>query len=167
MMEFVEFMKDMAKYLIIIVVILLIRIFVISTTEVVGDSMNPSLNNGNILLVDQVFYKFKSLKRFDIISFQAKPIHLVKRIIGLPKEKIEYEDNKLYINDVRVIENFKIIGKTPDFGPIIIPSGSYFVLGDNRNDSIDSRIFGSVKTNIIKGKAFFGVWPLNQIKIVK
>lgn len=167
MIEFVEFIKDMFKYLIVIVVILLIRVFIISTTEVVGNSMNPNLNNGNILLVDQVFYKLSGLKRFDVISFKSKPSHLVKRIIGLPGETIEYEDNILYINNKKIKERFNLLGSTNDFGPVVIPKDNYFVLGDNREDSTDSRVFGTIKVNIINGKCFFSIWPLNQIKIVK
>ncbi|MDD2469775.1 MAG: signal peptidase I [Bacilli bacterium] len=165
--EIIEFIKDMFKYIIIVGIIILIRIYVLTTTEVVGNSMEPNLNDGNILLVEQITQRFSDYNRFDVIVFERSPSYLIKRIIGLPGETIKYEDNKLYINDKLVIGDFEVKGNTDDFGPVTIPDNSYFVLGDNREDSKDSRTFGAIKRNKIIGKPFFNIWPFNELKIVK
>lgn len=165
--EIIEFLKDMVKYVIIIGVIVLIRIYILTTTEVVGPSMEPNLYEGNILLIDQVSSRFNDYKRFDVISFKESPGYLIKRVIGLPGEKIRYIDNKLYINDELVEYDFKTNGITSDFGPITIPSNEYFVLGDNRVDSTDSRIFGTISKERIIGKVFFEVWPFNKLQVIK
>ncbi len=165
--EIIEFFKDIFKYLIIIAIIILIRIFVLTTTEVIGPSMEPNLYDGNILLVDQITSRFNDYERFDIIVFEHSPSYLVKRVIGLPGETIEYRDNKLYANNKEIKLDFDIIGVTENFGPIDIPNEKYYLLGDNRIDSVDSRDFGPVKREKIIGKPFFSIWPFNKIKIVK
>jgi signal peptidase I len=165
--EIIEFFKDMIKYIIIIAIIVLIRIYVLTTTDVIGPSMKPNLYDNNILLVDQITQKFSDYKRFDVIVFVKSPGYLIKRVIGLPGETIQYIDNKLYVNNEEIKENFNINGKTKDFGPITISKDKYFVLGDNRIDSTDSRVFGAIDKNKIIGKPFFRIWPLNKLKIVK
>lgn len=164
--ELIEFFKDMIKYIIIIAVIVLIRIYVLTTTEVVGASMNPGLVDGDILLVEQLTKRYGEYKRFDIVVFERSPSYLIKRIVGLPGEKIQYIDNKLYINDAVVEFDFKTNGETEDFGPYVVPEGSYYVLGDNRIDSVDSRIFGFVLEGKIIGTPFVEIWPFNKIGVV-
>lgn len=165
--EIIEFIKDMLKYIVIIGIIVLIRVYVLTTTEVVGPSMEPNLDDGNILLVDQITSHFNEYNRFDVVVFERSPSYLIKRIIGLPGETIEYIDDKLYVDGKEVKDYFKTNGKTEDFGPVTVPANTYFVLGDNRIDSKDSRVFGTIKKDKIIGKVFFGVWPLNSIHIVK
>lgn len=165
--EIIEFFKDIFKYLIIIAIIILIRIFVLTTSEVIGPSMEPNLYDGNILLVEQITSRFGDYKRFDVIVFEHSPSYLVKRVIGLPGETIEYRDNKLYVDNKKIESHFNINGNTTNFGPITIPEDKYYVLGDNRIDSIDSRDFGPIKKEKIVGKPFFCIWPFNKIKIVK
>jgi signal peptidase I len=164
--ELIEFFKDMFKDIIIIGFIILIRIFILTTTEVVGPSMNPNLVDGDILLVDQITARFNDYKRFDVIVFEKSPSYLIKRIVGLPGETIQYIDNKLYINDKLIGEDFKVNGSTENFGPINIPENSYYVLGDNRIDSKDSRDYGSIKQEKIVGKPFFIIWPFNKLHFV-
>jgi signal peptidase I len=164
--EIIEFIKDMIKYIIIIAVIVLIRIYILTTTEVIGPSMEPNLYDNNILLVDQVTQKFDEYKRFDVIVFIKSPSYLIKRVIGLPGETIQYIDNKLYVNNKEVKETFNINGRTKDFGPVIVPKNKYYVLGDNRIDSTDSRVFGAIDKDKIIGKPFFRIWPLNKLKLV-
>lgn len=167
MYEIIEFIKDTFKYIIIIGIIILLRIYVLTTTEVVGDSMKPNLVDKNILLVEQITQRFSDYNRFDIIVFARSPSYLIKRIIGLPGETIKYEDNTLYINNSEIVVEFKLKGNTDDFGPVIIPENSYFVLGDNREDSTDSRTFGPIRRDSIVGKPFVNIWPFNELKVVK
>ncbi len=167
----IEFIKDMLIYIIIIAAIVLIRVYVISTVEVVGDSMEPNLDEGNIMLMDTAGHKyinFLDLKRFDVIVFSySNPNYLIKRIIGMPGETVSYVDNKLYINEVLIVENFTINGTTDDYSTDAIPNNGYFVLGDNRNNSLDSRTIGFIPKEDILGKPFLRIWPLKQFNFVK
>lgn len=165
--EIIEFIKDMFKYIVIIGVIILIRIYILSTTQVVGPSMEPTTYDGNILLVDQITAKFNDYNRFDIVVFEQSPSYLIKRVIGLPGETIQYKENKLYINDAVIETNFEMNGSTDDFGPYVIPDDSYYVMGDNRIDSKDSRDFGAIKHEKLIGKPFFTIWPFDELSFVK
>ena len=96
-----EFIKDSAKYILVIVLVLVIVIYVASLQQVVGPSMSKTLNNKDIILIDKLSYRFSEPKRFDVISFEyAETKYLIKRIIGMPGEHIKYVDNVLYVNDV-------------------------------------------------------------------
>lgn len=170
--EIVEFIKDVLVYLIIIVVIVLLKVYVISIVEIVGDSMEPNYRDGNIMLMDKLVHKhikYFNYKRFDIVVISySNPSYLIKRIIGMPGEKLTYIENKLYIDGVIVDEKIKLNGKTDDFeGEVIIPDNMYFVMGDNREHSVDSRTFGLVSKNDILGKPFLLIWPFKEIRTVK
>jgi signal peptidase I len=163
----IEFIKDMLKYIIVIAVIILIRIYVLTTAEVIGTSMEPNYNEGNIMLVEQVSPHFGDYKRFDVIVIKySNPRYIIKRVIGLPGDTIRYSDNSLYINNELVDEPFNIKGTTEDL-EMTVSDNSYYVLGDNRGDSTDSRYFGLVSQNDIIGKPFLTVWPFSQIKVAK
>lgn len=115
--------------------------------------MNPTLENNQFLLLNKHNKKYE---RFDIIVFKKKNITYIKRVIGLPTEKVEYKGNKLYINDEIIEENFEHY-YTKDIlfnaeNKFVIPDNAYIVLGDNRIDSIDSRSFGIVNEKEIIGK---------------
>ncbi|HHT38382.1 MAG TPA: signal peptidase I [Mollicutes bacterium] len=165
--EIIEFIKDMFKYIVIIGIIVLLRIYVLTTTEVVGNSMKPNLKNGDVLLVDQITKRFKGYERFDIVVLEQSPSYLTKRVIGLPGEKIKYTDGKLYVNGKIVEETFEIIGPTPDIEEVIIPKHSYYVLGDNRIDSKDSRYYGPIEVEKIVGKPFLRIWPIKRLQLVR
>lgn len=157
-------LKEVSIYILIIIVVVLIRIFIVTPVRVDGDSMNDNLKNGEILLLKKYD---KSFERFDVIVFKYKNEKLVKRIIGLPGEKIVYKDNKLYINDKYIEENM-IDKKTYDFdlrqlGFDTIPKDYYFVMGDNRTNSTDSRIIGLVSKEDILGSTNFILFPFNKL----
>lgn len=128
--------------------------------------MEPNYNEGEVYLLNKIKYKLFDIKRFDVIVLKSKKSKfMIKRIIGLPGEKIEYKNNNLYVNGKILEEKFKITGKTTDFNieklnKTIIPEDSYFVLGDNRENSEDSRVFGFVKKDEIVGKVEFRLWPI-------
>ena len=150
-------MKEISTYILIALIVILIRIFIISPVRVDGISMVPTLSDGDFMLVE----KFdKDYKRFDIVVLKNNSDRLIKRIIGLPGDKIEYKDDTLYVNDTKVDENFTRGSSTEDFsisklGVKKIPNDYYFVVGDNRNVSMDSRMIGLIKKSDIEGKAIF------------
>lgn len=166
-----EFFKDTIKYLIIIGIILFIMLFVFSVTTVVGDSMHPTLKDGEVLILNKFKYNFSDIKREDIISLKyADTKYLIKRVIGLPGDKIEIISNKLYINGIQYPESYLSKGlnykdfKLSDLGYEVIPEDMYLVLGDNREISLDSRKIGLIKKTDINGKISFRFWPLNKMK---
>lgn len=167
----VEFIKDTSKYIIVIVVVLFIFAFVLGLQQVVGPSMQPNLKEGDILLVNKLVYRFKDVKRFDVVVLSQNDKYMIKRIIGIPGDNIEYNNNNLYINGVLYEEKFidKSNVKTEDFVLKYksIPDNMYFVLGDNREDSQDSRDFGLVSKNDIVGRSWIQIWPINKIGLVK
>lgn len=168
--EIKEFLSDAFKYIIVIIIVLVLAIYIISLSQVVGNSMSPNYNDGDIVFVSKIHYKLGNVKRNDIISFESEDVrYLIKRVIGLPGESIEYKDNTLYINGVGYEElyldddtwtdNFSLI----DLDYSQIPEDMYLVLGDNREDSYDSRDFGLIKKSDIIGKCIFKIWPLNEM----
>jgi signal peptidase I len=161
-----NFIKEIIPYIVIILVVVLIRTFIVTPVKVQGLSMFPTLNDGEILILKKYD---KSYKRFDIVVLNKDNSKLIKRIIGLPGEHISYVDNVLYVNDKKIDEEF--LPSNLDFedfdtillGNSTIPKGYYFVVGDNRNNSTDSRIFGFVKKEDILGTVSFRLFPLNKI----
>lgn len=177
-----EFISDSFQYLLIFVFVLLTVIYVISFTEVIGPSMESTLKQGNITLLIKAQYKFFKVNRGDVISFKTDMSkYLIKRVIGLPGETIECKDNKIYIDGKLFVEEYLDDGTvTSDFklgllpynkddreDPYtVIPDNMYFVLGDNREDSDDSRVLGLVKKSDIIGHVVLRLFPFDQIKIV-
>lgn len=158
-----KLLKDLIPYLVIIVVVVLIRTFIITPVRVDGPSMEKTLYNKDILLLEKYD---KDYKRFDIIVLKYNNDKLVKRIIGLPGDRIEYKHNTLYINGEETKEPF-IDEETENFslkqlGYNIIPEGYYFVVGDNRNNSLDSRYIGLIKKKDIQGKVIFRIFPFKS-----
>lgn len=168
-----EFLKDSAKYILTIIAVLFIVVYVVSVQQIMGPSMQPTLNNGDIVLLNKFQYRLFDVKRNQIIALNYKDTkYMVKRVIGLPGEKIEFKDNTLYINDKAFNEPFIKDVKTNDFsladlGYDVIPQDMYLVLGDNRENSMDGRDFGLIKKKDIIGKASIRIWPLNNIKIIR
>jgi signal peptidase I len=134
--------------------------------------MEPTLIVGDKVLVNKLSYDFHSVHRGDVIVFKKPPNDfspgikdLIKRVIGLPGETISAQDGSVYINGQKLKESWLPKGVTTDnFGPVRIPAGQYFVMGDNRGDSADSRVFGPITKSLIIGRAFLLVWPLSRIK---
>ena len=162
--------KELIPYAVIILVVVLIRTFIATPVIVSGSSMDPTLKNGQVLILNKLVKKYT---RDDIVVIDAKingkKERIVKRVIGLPGETLEYKDGFLYINGKRTHDDF--VSLTRDFtlesatGKKKIPSGYYFVMGDNRRNSLDSRDsrVGLVKKSNIIGKPIIRIWPLNKI----
>lgn len=163
-----EIIKELYPYIIIILVVVLVRSFIITPVIVSGNSMKPNLNDGELLLVRKIGYNEKTIKRFDIVVIKKDKEEIIKRVIGLPGEHISYKNNKLYVNDKLVTEDYTHLD-TKDFNLeetctcSTIPEGKYLVLGDNRPISKDSRSIGLIDEKDIIGKAVFRLWPISKI----
>lgn len=163
-----KFIREIIPYIIVIILVVLIRSFIVTPIKVDGTSMTPTLNDGEIMLLNKIDHNYK---RFDIIVVKYNDTRLIKRIIGLPGEHIKFIDNKLYV-DNKVIEDVDLDVKTADFdlnelNYSVVPDDCYFVLGDNRNNSTDSRIIGPVEKSNIIGKTNLVLFPFNKFGRVK
>lgn len=159
-------LKDLIVYGSIILAIILIRTFVVTPVRVNGESMYPTLNNKEIMLLNKWEYKTNKIKRFDIVVVNTNGKKIIKRVIGLPGETLKYENGILYIDGQETKEPY-LKETTEDFnikdlGYTKIPSDCYFVLGDNRDNSKDSRVIGCVKKSEIKGKTSLVILPIKK-----
>ena len=162
-----KLLKELIPYIIIVIAALLIRTFIFTPVKVDGASMYPTLEDGEILILKKYD---KSYERFEIAVIRHDGDMLVKRIIGLPGENIKYKKNKLYV-DGKVVEE-PLYLETEDFslmdlGYTKIPDDYYLVLGDNRYNSSDSRIFGLIKKEDILGTTSLRIWPFKKEGIIK
>lgn len=157
-----KILKELLPYIIILLLVILVRTFIVSPAKVNGGSMLPTLYNGDVLLVKKYD---TSYERFDIVVVKYGKERIIKRIIGLPGETIFYKNNNLFINGKKIdLKNYKF--KTRDFdlaeiGYSKIPKDCYFVLGDNRYNSKDSRYIGTINKKDIIGIADYRVWPFS------
>jgi signal peptidase I len=162
----------------------LLRTFVVQSFSIPSLSMYPTLKVGDRVIVDKLSYDLHSVHRGDIVVFRRPPLEdqeyadLIKRVIGLPGETISSKNGHVYINGKQLNEPWLPPGPQsytgalpgdahPQFnlpGPVKIPAGEYYVMGDNRTDSEDSRYFGPISGSLIVGRAAAVVWPLSQIK---
>ena len=166
-----KIIKNILSYVVVIVIALLIKEFVFSPIKVNGTSMYPTLNDGDIMILNEIGYHLNGVNRFDIVVVKKNNDRIIKRVIGLPGEKVTYKDNKLFINGEEVIEDFTHdITHNFDLSEInvdVIPEGYYFVVGDNRGNSKDSRMIGLVSRSEIKGKTSFVIFPFSKFGNVK
>lgn len=153
--------KEVIPYLVIIILVLLIKAFIFTPVIVNGPSMMTNLHDKDIMILDKIGMKINGINRFDIVVIQTNQSKIIKRVIGLPGEIIEYKDNKLYINDKEVEDPYPS-QITSDIERQLIPENTYYVLGDNRTDSVDSRILGPIDKNKILGHATFIIYPFNR-----
>lgn len=149
-------------YVYIVIAVILIRTFLVTPAIVSGPSMNETLTDGQLVVVNKLIYRVSDIKRFDIVVIDSEVAKemLIKRVIGLPNEKIEYKDNQLYINGELVNVNFKHL-ETADF-EYTTKEGEYFVMGDNRPISKDSRSIGPVKEKEITGRVKYRLYPFSK-----
>ena len=163
-----KIIKEISTYLIIVLIVVLIRTFIITPVRVNGNSMKPTLFDREILLLTK---GNRNIKRFDIIVLKFDGERLVKRVVGLPGEHLKYVNNQLYVNDNLIEDSFSnSITSSFDIkelGYEVIPDNHYFVLGDNRSESKDSRFFGMVDIDDIVGKTKFRLYPFKRIGMVK
>ncbi len=149
----------------------LIITFVVQSFRVDGPSMEPTLHDGQRLFVNKFIYRFKTPQRGDIIVFNPKGVsgtRFIKRIIGLPGETVEIHGGKVFVDSNALDEEYIKAPPQGTYGPYYVDEDEYFVLGDNRTNSSDSRFpyVGMVERSFIAGKAFWVYWPLNKIRIL-
>ena len=177
---FLEYMP----YLIIIFFVVIIRLFVATPVNVKGSSMSPTLQNGDTMILYKLTKNIRGIKRFDIVVIKTDSGDLIKRVIGLPGDKIKYEvkyvneekTGVLTINGEVVEEKFLTTSKkigtcetnwTICSEEITVPEGEYFVMGDNRDDSKDSRMIGTIPFIDVKGTTELILFPFNRFGKVK
>lgn len=169
-----HFLKSILNFSIYILVVLVLTLLVVryvgQRTVVMGHSMEPTLSDQDNLLVDKLSYRLYDPKRFDVVVFPyqyADKTYFIKRIIGLPGETVRIDDTgSIYINDELLMEAYgKEVIEDPGLARdgITLGADEYFVLGDNRNDSSDSRFVsvGNIKGSQIIGKAFLRIYPFS------
>ena len=168
-----KIIKEIISYALIILVVVVIRIFIFEPVRVDGPSMDSTLADGQVLILNKLRYRMTDIKRYDIVVVEVDGTKIIKRVIGLPNEVIEIKDNKVYADGKELDSSFTS-SKSDDFdmskiGLKKIPGDSYLVMGDNREVSLDSRYseVGTIKKEQIIGKASIVIWPLNKIKIIK
>ena len=167
-----ELLWDTIKLVAVIFVILFLMIYVVSVTQVVGNSMNSTLIDGDVLILSKANYRFFDIKRGDIISLDYEDTkYLIKRVIGLPGDTIEIKDNVLYLNGEVYNEDYLNEGleytdiSLSYLGYDTIPEDMYLVLGDNRENSLDSREIGLISKDSVNGKIVLRIWPINKISL--
>ncbi|MFA6170157.1 MAG: signal peptidase I [Candidatus Margulisiibacteriota bacterium] len=159
---------------------LVIRAFFLQVFWIPSESMLPGLAISDRIAVNKVIYHFRPPQRFDIVVFRSVPEisvdkkDLIKRLIGLPGEKLELKKGVVYINDKPLAETHPLNNEYNNlsdmpatFGPITIPNDRYFVMGDNRPNSYDSRYWQSLPKRNLIGQAFLLIWPLNKIGLIR
>ena len=151
---------------------MILRAFVIEGREIPSGSMLPTLQIGDKVLLNKFIYHFKDPARGDIVVFtppeeigQEGPF--IKRVIGLPGETVEVRDGKVFINGAALKEPYLAEPPMYDYGPVIVPEGCLFVMGDNRNSSFDSHRWNAwLREDHLMGKAFMIYWPVNRIMLL-
>ena len=177
--ELREFLKDTFGYILVFLCVLFVVIYGVTFQTVSGVSMSPNYKNKDVLLLSKVNYIFEKPDRGDIIALTDKDgVLYIKRIIAIPGDNVYVKENKLYINDILYKEDylessvitddftFKDICVINGCENLVLPENKYFVMGDNREDSYDSRfnVFGLVDKEHIIGKAVLKIWPIGFVK---
>lgn len=169
-----EILSLLIYFLIVIAATFLLVRFVAQRTQVIGSSMQSTLSDGDNLIVEKLSYRFGNPQRFDIIVFpyhEDPSKHYIKRIIGLPGETVQIIDGYIYINGELLEENYgnEVIKNAGVAGePVLLGEDEYFVLGDNRNSSEDSRYsaVGNIERDKIVGRAWLRFWPIKSFGLL-
>lgn len=170
-----RFMRDVLEVVVpAIILFMVIRTFFFESRFVPSPSMAPTIQVQDRFLLNKTAYWLKTPQRYQIVIFKpparagAKD-DFVKRIIGLPGETIKVHKGVVYINDRPLAEPYITPDRAPimEFNSFIIPDGNVFMMGDNRNNSQDSRFWGPLPLKNIKGEAWWRFWPLNRVGMVK
>ncbi len=155
-----------------VILALVVRAFVFQTFYIPSDSMVPRLETDDRILVNQLTYDIRDPKRTDVVVFRTPEAahltleHLVKRIVGLPGDTIEGRDGHVLINGKVLDEPYLSSGVvTSPFSVREVPAGSYFMMGDNRSSSDDSRTWGPADRSLLVGPAFMTIWPLSRLDV--
>ncbi len=158
-------------------IFVVIYAFLFRPYQVNGHSMDPNFQNGEYVLTNLIQMRLSSLKRGDIVVFNSpvdKEKDYIKRIIGLPGDTVKIDNGEVFVNGTQLSQSFlpsNVRTAAGDFlgegQEVIVPESSYFVMGDNRGASSDSRQWGFVKKDEVIGKSFLVYWPLNRLRVVE
>lgn len=158
-------------------IFLFIYLLILQPHKIKGSSMEPTFHDGEYLLTDKVSYRFGTPKIGDVVVFKAPPTfedEFIKRIIGVPGDHVKVENNKVYVNQMPIDEAYLAPGTqifagrvTAEGQDLIVPEGEYFVLGDNREHSLDSRNIGFIPKDKITGRAWVVYWPAKNAGVIK
>ena len=155
--SFVQFLKELLPYAVILIVVILIRSFLVTPIVVSGESMQPTLDGGEIMVLS----KISEINRFSVVVVDIGKEKIIKRVIAMPGETISCENGVIFVNDRRQDENYSK-GIQKDFAKVTLKEDEYFVLGDNREHSLDSEELGPMKKEQIKGVVTFTLFPFNE-----
>jgi signal peptidase I len=165
-----SFLEIVQTVVIAVVAVFLVRTFVAQPFLVSGASMEPTFQNGNYLLIDELAYRFREPERGEVVVFKYPNDHrsyFIKRIIGLPGERVVIQDNAVSVygsGGVTVLtENYLPTGAASGKAEVTLTDGQYFVMGDNRSFSYDSRNWGPLQRSEIVGLVRFRLWPVNEV----
>ncbi len=163
--------RDLVESVILAIVLAtLLRLFIIQPFYIPSESMEPTLMPNDRIIVNMLLYRFRAPQRGDIVVFRypKDPSRdFIKRLIAFEGETVAIRNNYLYINGRRMDEPYLPRETMANFAPVKVPPGCYFVLGDNRNDSDDSRYWGPLPKGNMIGKAFLVFWPPNRIGVLQ
>jgi len=171
--EWRDFLKDIVSVVVIAFILaMLIRTFIVEARVIPTGSMIPTIVENDRVMVCKFVYYFKEPERGDIVVFKPPDTlnaqnDYIKRVIGLPGDKIQMKDQRVYVNDKALKEPYiaEPLGYT--WGPVMVPAGKLLVLGDNRNKSFDSHLWNEwLSRDRIKGKAFVMYWPISHVKLL-
>jgi signal peptidase I len=170
-------LRSLSMLAITLVCVLVLRIFVVATFYIPSASMEPTLHGcdnceADMVAVDKLSYQFSKVSRADVVVFDRPPLapaadkELIKRVIGLPGETISGHDGRVFVGSTALNEPYvnPACHGTADFGPVVVPPARYFMMGDNRCNSADSRVFGTIPKSSIVGRAFAVIWPVKHLR---
>lgn len=157
-----KIIKQIMPYIIILIGVILVRTFLVTPIKVNGSSMYNTLEGNELMLL----WKVGELKRFDIVVAHTESDTLIKRLYGFPGETIECKNGDIYINDEKIEDSYAF-GDTADFPKITLKENEYFIMGDNRLVSLDSRKIGPIARENIEGKTNFIIFPFTKFGTVK
>jgi signal peptidase I len=164
-----KFINEIKPYVLIVIIVVLFRSFIATPAVVNGDSMDDTLNDKNLVIINKIILKINNIDRFDIVVIKNNTDgdKIIKRVIGLPNETIEYKDNVLYIDGEKMTIPSKLNFEFTNDFTAETKENEYFVLGDNRDVSKDSRYLGNFNIDDIIGKVDFRFYPFDRIGFVK
>jgi signal peptidase I len=170
-------LRDLVEVFVLAIGLYILATTTVQTVRVVGSSMYPSLHDGDLLIASKVDYRLHPIERGDVVILKdpMDPSRdFIKRVVGLPGDRIQIHDHHVLVNGGSLREPYVQApwvetGDWPGPGPNsvdVVPGGSYFVLGDNRDHSSDSRVFGRVRQDEIDGKAVMRFWPFQRVELL-
>jgi signal peptidase I len=165
-----EMWEWIKSILVAVILALVIRAFLVEVFLVQGESMLPTLHNRERLLVSKVQYYYREPERGEVVVFKATDQRdFIKRVIAVSGDEVRVDSEGVYVNGEKLDEPYLLEIARDSFGPVIVPDGSIFAMGDNRNNSMDSRhpSVGFISQERLKGKAMFVFWPIDSLRMIR